>query len=121
MDGPSLLRRLLQRLGLRDTPRPLPEPDEGPDRVVDVGRNDAVNWRGDLAVWLAPDEVLVLSDWCERMEREGEYEGLVVDEGERQALFSLNYSLTHACDDVFDPNWAELVAAARKRLRPTED
>ena len=47
----------------------------------------------EVAVPLTLDEVLVLAEWCQRHETDGDYAGLVQHPGERQALYNLHVAL----------------------------
>jgi hypothetical protein len=110
------------REGRKRAARPprLAHPSPGPRETVDIGFYDAVNFRGEQSVWLTPDEILVLIGWCDRMEREDDYEHVVVDEGERAALWALSTALDSQSADIFAADYDERLAAARERLRPQD-
>lgn len=75
-------------------------------------------------VWLNLDEALVLYDFAHRLvlgQDMDHHPGLFVDRGERQALSAILGNLETQLPDVFRPDYAERLKAARDRLRPGED
>ncbi len=64
-------------------------------------------------VTLTADEALVLSDWLSRHEELGD---LPVDDAEQRVLWDLGAALESVVTEAFDPDYAELLAAAKGRL-----
>ncbi len=68
-----------------------------------------------ITVELTEDEALVLLDYLTRSSKSGR-EG-VEDQAAQRALWNLEAVLEKALPAVVDPNYTELVAKARDRLR----
>ena len=68
---------------------------------------------------LEPDEALVLYEFVARYTDSDRLE--TVDQAEQRALWNLCALLEKELVEPFDPNYVDLVAAARDRLRDPED
>jgi hypothetical protein len=78
-------------------------------------RDDAV------VVRLTRDEALVLFEWLSRATNEDALHAATIDAAEVIALNALCALLERELVELFDPNYLELVAAARERIRGTAD
>jgi hypothetical protein len=68
---------------------------------------------------LTPDETLVLYEFLARY---GESDSLeTVDQAEQRALWNLHAILERQMVEILDPDYRNLVAAARQRLRDPPD
>jgi hypothetical protein len=74
-----------------------------------------------VVVRLTRDEALVLSDWLRRCEEEDALADVTSDPAEVIALDALSALLEPELVELFDPNYLELVEAARQRLRSSSD
>lgn len=68
---------------------------------------------------LAEDEALVLFEWLSRFNKTGR--AAFEDQAEQRALWNLEAALEKVLVAIFDPRYAELLAAARQRLRDPEE
>lgn len=68
-----------------------------------------------IPVELTEDEALVLFDFLARTNKSDQRE--IADEAEQRALWNLEAVLEKALVAPLDPDYGELVAAARERLR----
>jgi hypothetical protein len=78
-------------------------------------RDDAV------VVTLTSDEALVLFEWLHRTSDEDALHAVTIDAAEIIALDALCALLERELVEPFDPNYLELVDAARQRLRRTAE
>ncbi|MGN6109572.1 MAG: hypothetical protein ACTHU0_30975 [Kofleriaceae bacterium] len=69
-------------------------------------------------VELSHDQALVLFEWLSRFDESGD--PAFVDPGEQAALWVLEGSLESKLSEQFRPNYLELVAQARERVRDTQ-
>ena len=74
---------------------------------------------GDVTITLAADEALVLFDLLHGWE-DANRVSAPQHEGEQVALWVLSALLERELREPFDPNYGDLVAAARARLAPSE-
>jgi hypothetical protein len=65
---------------------------------------------------LSADEALVLFEWLSKREDDGALEPLIEHWSEQLVLWSLLGQLQKSLAEPFDPNYAQLIAAARERL-----
>ncbi len=71
-----------------------------------------------VIIELSHDEALVLSDWLWSSDL---FAALPAPSAaDRQALWALEARLDEILVEPFDPNYVELVAAARRKLTPDE-
>ena len=66
---------------------------------------------------LASDEALVLFEWLHRMEDEEGYASVIEDDAEELALWRLSGLLESELVEPFRPDYRQLVAEARDRVR----
>ena len=78
-------------------------------------RDDAV------VVSLTGDEALVLYEWLHRSSDDDALQAVTIDAAEIVALDALCALLERELVEPFDPNYVELVDAARRRLRSSSD
>ncbi len=72
-----------------------------------------------MTLELSHDEALVLLDWVQRFNTGGN--AAFEDQAEQRVLWDLECRLESKLAEVFDPNYRELVVAARVRVRDTEE
>lgn len=68
-----------------------------------------------VRVDLTADEALVLFDFLQRFDDEGEL--TIRDQAEERSLWNLHCLLQKQLKEIFEPGYTELLAAARDRLR----
>jgi hypothetical protein len=72
----------------------------------------------DMTLPLTQDEALVLFEWLANFnKREHEFD----DQAEQRVLWDLEAMLESELVEPFSPNYRDLVAAARKRVRDSTD
>ena len=69
----------------------------------------------DVTLTLSPDEAVVLFDWLHRFNSEKKHR--FEDQAEQRALWNLEASLESTLVELFKPEYGEILAAARSRLR----
>jgi len=69
-----------------------------------------------VTLTLTHDEALVLFEWSHRHEDENYKGSFFIDRGEQVAVWNLAASLEPLLVEPFDPNYSELVSAAKVRL-----
>lgn len=74
---------------------------------------------GDVTITLTSDEALVLFELLHRWE-DADQVSAPQHKGEQVALWNLSALFERELREPFDPQYADLVAAARARLAPTE-
>lgn len=72
---------------------------------------------GDVILKLTHDEALVLFEWLGRFNESEPNDERFVDQAEQRALWNLEAVLETVLAEPFDPNYLEIIAAARDRLR----
>ena len=65
-----------------------------------------------ITIELTNDEALVLFEWLAGRAKQTELEG----EAERRVLWDLEASLERSLDEIFAPNYGELLEQARARI-----
>ncbi|MBE1533525.1 hypothetical protein [Actinomadura algeriensis] len=71
-----------------------------------------------VTVHLSSDQALVLMEWLHRLNDRPDFREVVPEAAERVAVWALHGSLTTQSTDIFAPDYAERLAAARERLAP---
>ncbi|WP_119726875.1 hypothetical protein [Thermomonospora amylolytica] len=69
-----------------------------------------------MEIELTEDQALVLSDWLSRVMHRKEFSALVDDRAVWSALFKINGTLETQLSSIFDPDYGEILEAARQRL-----
>ena len=69
-----------------------------------------------VQIQLTHDEALVLCDWLWKRDRDDALEPLIEHWSEQLVLWSVHALLEKTLPELFDPDYARLVAAARERL-----
>ncbi|WP_414431067.1 hypothetical protein ACMG4M_07600 [Alcanivorax sp. IL3] len=69
----------------------------------------------EVKVELTKDEALVLFDLLSRFSSEDVLD--IQDQAEERALWNLSCTLEEILSEPFSDNWAEIISAARERLR----
>jgi hypothetical protein len=72
-----------------------------------------------VSIKLEPDEALVLYDFAARYTNSEKLD--IVDQAEQRALWNLCALLERELVEPFDPDYGDLLAAARDRLRDTAE
>jgi hypothetical protein len=67
---------------------------------------------------LSPDEAIVLFEWLHRFNEAENNE--FVDQAEQRVLWNIEAMLESALTEPLHPNYVELIAAARARVRDRE-
>ncbi len=75
--------------------------------------------KNDIEVRMTPDEALVLFEFLSRYSNRDELR--IEDQAEQRALWNLLCLLEKQLVEPFDPNYLELLKAARNRLRDNYD
>ena len=72
---------------------------------------------GGVTVRLTSDEALVLFEWLHRTDRTTDFADIVEDQAEQRVLWNLICVLEREIPELHEPNYHQLLAAARDRLR----
>ena len=68
---------------------------------------------------LSPDEALVFFEWLARFNKATDHQ--FADQAEQRVLWDLESTLESELAEPFAPNYDELLAAARSRVRDTQE
>lgn len=74
---------------------------------------------GEVILKLSHDQALVLSDWLDRMESSRAFAEVVDDRAVWSALHTISGTLDKSLVAIFNPDYAQLLDAARQRLLET--
>lgn len=69
-----------------------------------------------MSLQLSSDEAIVLLEWLINFNQE-EHNELFEDQSEKRALWNLEALLEKSVPEILDPNYLEILANAREKLR----
>lgn len=74
----------------------------------------------DVQIQLSRDEALVLGDWLYRLGKRSDFNEIVPEPSDRTVIWALEAILESSSVDIFAPDYADRLKAARRRLAPPD-